>query len=130
MQGFEAICEIEKLALEADSGARQEWWTKMSYLLMVHARDLAHGTNLTPKPAIQIARMANVCEELGNGNAPDLVTDAIDNKRKYWRIERRYLTWAATYIAFCKAGKITDRASTKTVREAYGVSTQAVQKSG
>lgn len=125
---FEELIKAKETHSEVHRLAVQRWWMQASGILWYFARAQAQGTEVEPAPAVLLGRLANIAEELANGNLPWLVADSADNARKYWRAERQDIAYAVFYVEACKAGKIRDRSVNKTVREAYNVTSRTVQR--
>ena len=127
--------EIEALALRQASGetreelrdSTQSWWTTVSGALRIYAQSKAQGIPIYPDPVFLLERLARVAEDLGNGNIPQIVQDAGDNKRTRWGRERFDIAYAIFYIDACKDGRIEDRAYNKTVSSTYNVTPKAVR---
>jgi len=114
---------------DARSKAVREWWSVANAILWKYTRTQAQqNIYLEPMPIITMARLANIAEELSNGNVPSFVSDAATSGRPRWLKERHHIAYAIYYIEAAKRGEIQDRSHNKTVREIYGVSARAVQK--
>jgi len=110
------------------SEAVREWWgvTNAIIWMFVHTRAQSNY-ELKPFPAYTLGRLANIAEELSNGNLPSFVADAAKAGRPLWRKERHHIAYGVLYIEAVRRGEIEDNAPNKTVRRAYNVTKQAVQ---
>ena len=100
----------------------RQWWGVVNAILWMIVRTKAqHDLDLTPLPAFTLGRLANMAEELSNGNVPSFITDAGSSGRPMWRVERHYIAFGILYIEAAKRGEILDKSYNKTVRQAYNV---------
>ncbi|MGE4612191.1 MAG: hypothetical protein AAED33_12525 [Paracoccaceae bacterium] len=131
-QLFIRACEIDRELWgkhKVKSEAVREWWSAANAILWKYVRTHAqHNIYLEPMPAYTMARLANIAEELSNGNVPSFVSDAAISGRPRWRKQRHHIAYAIYYIEAATRGEIKDTAYNKTVREIYGVTSRAVQK--
>jgi len=110
------------------SEAVREWWCAANAVLWMFTRTRAQFNHeLQPFPAFTFGRLANISEELSNGNLPSLVSDAAGTGRKYFLMERHHIAYGVLYIEAVKRGEIQDKSPNKTVRQAYNVTAKTVQ---
>lgn len=110
------------------SEAVREWWGVTNAILWMFVRTRAQfNHDLKPFPAYTLGRLANIAEELANGNLPTFVLDVGKRGRPLWRKERHHIAYGVLYIEAVRRGEIADRHPNMTVRRAYNVTPQAVQ---
>lgn len=129
---FTRACELDREHRDknkAKSEAVREWWSAANAILWKYVRTKAQRhIYLEPMPVNTMGRLANIAEELSNGNVPSFVSDAAARGRPRWRKERHHIAYAIYYIEAVKRGEILDMAYNKTVREIYGVTPNAVRQ--
>ncbi len=122
---FNLACQLDTQSsdkFEEKSAAVRAWWGATNAALWMFNRTRAqHNHELSPFPAFILGRLANISEELANGNVPSFVSDVAREGRVWWRQERHDIGFAVAYISAAKEGKISDRAYNKTVRQTYNV---------
>ncbi len=128
---FQRNCELdshgEHVSQEKKDAVR-EWWRLVNGILWMFVRTRAqHNHELQPFPAYTLGRLANIAEEISNGNVPSLISDARKGGRALWRAERHHIAYGIAYIEAVREGKIIDKSPNKTVRQAYNVTAKAVQ---
>ncbi len=106
---------------------RRWWMVANSMLWMFNRVQDQQGEVLNPFPTMPLGRIANVCEELGNGNIPDAISDASKAGRQMWRAERHHIAYAVFYLEAVAKGDIEDKSPNKTVRQIYNVTSEAVR---
>lgn len=108
--------------------AVRKWWSIANAIIWMFVRTRAqHDHELQPFPAFTFGRLANICEELANGNLPSFVEHARARGRALWRKEREHIAYAVLYIEAVRRGEIPDHAPNLTVRRIYNVTDKAVQ---
>ena len=107
----------------------RRWWGVANACLSMFIRTKKlYGHTLEPFPAMMLANLANISEEISNGNIPAFVSDAKSGGRR-WRLqERQDIAYAVAYIEAVRRREIEDKSPNKTVRNIYNVSARAVQK--
>ena len=128
---FQRCCRLDASNQEASDEKKRavrEWWSLVNGVLWMFVRTRAqHDCELTPFPAYTLGRLANIAEEISNGNIPSFVMDARKGGRALWRSERHHIAFGIAYIEAVREGKIADPSPNKTVRQAYNVTAKAVQ---
>lgn len=128
---FQHCCTLDRESPERTdekSSAVREWWRAANAIIWLHVKTRAqHNHELLPYPMFVLGRLANICEEVSNGNIPSFVTDAAGGGRPWWRKERHHIAYGVLYIEAVRAGHLSDRSPVKTVRLAYNVTAKAVQ---
>lgn len=129
---FELACTLDReddRPTPAKAEAVRTWWSIVNSILWLQIRTKAQfGHELEPPAVITLGRLANISEEISNGNIPHFVTDASEvGRNKYWIRERHHISYGILYIEAVRQGEISDNAPNKTVREAFGVSAKTVQ---
>ena len=112
------------------SVAVRQWWSSVNAMLWFYVRTLAEQKRyLDPFPFDTLAKLANLAEELSNGNIPEAVNDVVHARkgRPLWRLERHAQGFAVAYIEAALRGDIDDPHPKKTVRVRYNVTAQAVR---
>lgn len=113
------------------SDAVRRWWQIVNAMLSMFTRTRGqYDFELAPFPGILLMRLAITAEELSNGVVPEHIEDARinDGGRPRRFAERHHIAFAVLYVEAVRDGSIKDRSPNKTVREAYGVTREAVQK--
>ncbi|MEM6891725.1 MAG: hypothetical protein AAF636_26930 [Pseudomonadota bacterium] len=128
---FQLCCKLDADAegkKNEKARAVQDWWSKTAKLLNFYWRTKGlEGIELTPFPMDVLSRLANISSEISDGITPTIVKDAGKMGRQLHYGEKRHLALAVEYMAAVKRGDINDKAPNKTVREAYNVTSRAVQ---
>ncbi len=117
--GYSA-CYNENATAQEKQAASRRWWSAANAVLWHYVRTHAQERiTLEPLPANLLARLANLAEELSNGNVSELISDVhkIGRPRK-WRKERHDIARAIYYVEAVRRGEIADRHPIKTVHEA------------
>ncbi len=105
------------------------WWSIVNSVLHMFVRTRAqYDFELKPFPAFPLSRLANISEEISNGNIPKFVKDATKQGRPLWLKEQKHIAFAIFYLEAVGRGEISDKSPNKTVRQAYNVTARAVQK--
>lgn len=128
---FEEACELYRHNNERTpqkSEKVREWWLVVNSVLWMFTRTKAqNGYNLSPDPLFTLARLANISEELANGNVPAMVRDVAKSGRTMTLGERKHIAIAVLYVEAAKRGDISDKSPVITVARAYNVTRKTVQ---
>lgn len=128
---FQRCCELDRESPDRTpqkSDAVRHWWNVVnSALWMFNRTRMQFDYELKPFPMYVLGRLANISEEISNGIIPAFVEDARGNGRPLHLGERKHIAYGVLYVEAARRGEIDDRSPNKTVRQAYNVTSRAVQ---
>lgn len=109
----------------------RQWWQCAASMLLMYSLEQGTGSALPEFPEGLIQMLQVVAAHFATGNVTDFVDMVVaSNAPNAPPMKAECIGWATLYLRAVQAGEIADKTPTKTIVDAYGVSSPAVQKWG